>query len=158
MNKILLISGFILLADIEGNAQNVTATSGGSGTVGTMTVNYTIGEAFVATYQNGGSILTQGFHQPYYTVVAVEENFPLGTLKIFPNPTTSILQVQFELPNFDDINVSLLDMTGKIIVTSKVNSDIWQTDLSGLANGYYLLSVSDFNNSKSSSFKIFKSN
>jgi len=158
MNKMLIISGFVVLAAIGGNAQNVTATSGGSGTVGTMTVNYTFGEAFVTAYQNGGSILTQGFHQPYYTVVATEENFPLGTLSVFPNPTTSILQIQFELVNLDDLLVSLFDLTGKIITTSKVNSDIWQTDLSGLASGYYLLTVSDVQNNKSNSFKIFKSN
>lgn len=158
MNKILLIFGFVLFAAIESMAQNVTATSGGGGTVGTMTVNYTIGEAFVPTYQNGGSILTQGFHQPYYTVVATEENFPLGTLKVFPNPTTSILQVQIEHVNLDDLFVSFFDITGKIIISSKVNSDIWQTDLSGLASGYYLLTVSAVQNNKSNSFKIFKSN
>ena len=158
MNKIILISGFVLLAAVGSKAQNVSATSGGSGTVGTMTVNYTIGEAIITTVGTGNLALTQGFHQPNYTVVVVEEQFPLGTVKVFPNPTSSILQVEFELVNLDDLLITLFDMTGNVIFTSKVNSNLWQTDLSGLASGYFLLSISDVKSNKSYSFKIYKSN
>lgn len=157
MNKHQLFTGLLLLLAFGSQAQNVTATSGGEGSVGGMNVDYTVGEVFITTHQNGNSILTQGFHQPYYTIVAVIENFPVGTLKVSPNPTTSILQVQFEQINLESIFISLSDITGKVIKTSRVTAQIWETDLSSYESGLYLLNVTDRKSHKSNSFKIFKS-
>lgn len=158
MNKNQLFVAFFLFATFVSKAQNVTATSGGQGSVGSMNVNYSIGEAFVTTYQNGNSILTQGFHQPYFTVTEVEENFPSGALTVFPNPTSSILQIQFEQVNLDNLVIYLSDITGKLIKISKVDAQVWTTDLTDLGSGYYLLTVTDEKKHKHNSFKIYKSN
>ncbi len=139
-------------------SQNVISALGGGGTVGTMSISYTVGEAVVSTIENNAIKLNQGFHQPRYVLTAIKETFPEGAVKVFPNPTTSILEVQLEGIALENIQVSLTDVAGRNIADSKVYSTHWQTDISNLADGYYVLTVSDIKNLKSNSFKIFKSN
>lgn len=150
--------GLLLLIAYGSGAQNVTATSSGEGNVGNMNISYTIGETFISTHQNGNSILTEGFHQSINPVTVVEENILFWTLKVFPNPTTSILQVHFKQVKFENLKISLCDITGRVIQTSRVIGQVWETDLSALGSGYYLITVIDEKTHKSNSFKIFKSN
>jgi hypothetical protein len=163
MKKTILWSAFILSAFIINaqtpKPQDVIASVGYEGTAGAMTVTYTIGESFVTTFDNGSNILSQGFHQPYYIMVAVNEPFDIGEVKVFPNPTNSILQIQFDKINTENIEVKLFDLTGKPILLSKIEStNTWQTNLSDLPSANYILSVTDIVNHKSNSYKIFKSN
>lgn len=156
--KNLLSLTFLLFIALEGKSQYVIGSIGGEGNVGNMNINYTVGEAVIATIENDSTTLTQGFHQPSYVLTAINETFLPGAVMVFPNPATSILYVQFEDIELENITISLYDITGRSIISSKVSTDIWQIDLSGLANGYYLLTVTDLKNHQSNSFKIIKSN
>ena len=89
-------------------------------------------------------------------VSAIQETFLPGTVRVFPNPTSSNLQVQLEGVELENITISLWDVLGRSIVIAKADAAIWQTDLSGLASGYYLLTVADLKNHQSNSFKILK--
>lgn len=51
------------MAMAQSISPSVIASSGGSGTVGGVTVDWTVGEVAVTTLDNGTNILTQGFHQ-----------------------------------------------------------------------------------------------
>jgi len=156
--KKLFLSLLILTISMGAKSQNVMSTLGGGSTVGTMSISYTVGEAVVSTIENNAIKLNQGFHQPRYVLTAIKETFPEGAVKVFPNPTTSILEVQLEGIALENIQISLTDVAGRNIATSKIHSMHWQTDISNLADGYYVLTVSDIKNLKSNSFKIFKSN
>ncbi len=136
--------------------QSVIATSGGGGTVGNMHIDYTVGEAAISTLENDSMVLSQGFHQPFYRITAIKETFLHGTVSVFPNPTTSILNVKFENLVLKDIVVSLYDAEGKIISTARVDNAISQMDLSNLPNGYYILTVMDNVNQNINSYKILK--
>ena len=140
------------------SSQNVISAVGGAGTVGTMTLTHTVGEAVVSTIENSKITLNQGFHQPRYVLTAINETFPEGAVKVFPNPTNSILEVELKSIEIENILISLSDVAGRNIITSNSRLAHWQTDLSGLANGYYLLIVSDTKSNKFNSFKIFKTN
>ena len=148
----------LCLIAFTATAQSVIGSSGGSGTVGTMTISYTVGEAVVTTVSNSTITLNQGFHQARYVVTAIRETFPAGTVTVSPNPTSAILQVQLVGVDLNNITITLSDVLGRSLITSKVSNTTWQTDLSDLATGYYLLTVEDTKAQKSNSFKIFKSN
>jgi Secretion system C-terminal sorting domain len=156
--KQLLMLFFLLLIAHLAQAQSVISSVGGGGTVGTMTISYTVGEAVISTIENANTRLNQGFHQARYVVTALKETFPAGAITVSPNPTSSILQVQLTGVDLNDIKITLSDVLGQQIKTSKVTTTTWQTDLSNLATGYYLLTVEDIKSHKSNSFKIFKSN
>ncbi|MFN0034268.1 MAG: T9SS type A sorting domain-containing protein [Saprospiraceae bacterium] len=150
----------LLLLLLAGSAQSqsVIGSLGGEGNVGSMNLQYTAGEAFVTTIEDNGSALTQGFHQPCLVVTSVEETFLPGAVTVFPNPTAAIVNVRFADIKLENLRISLFDAAGKSILTSSVHAELWQTDLSGLAGGYYLLKVTDLETHQSNSFKIFKSN
>lgn len=156
--KQLLSFSFLLLIAFIGKSQSVIGSVGGGGTVGNMTISYTVGEAVVSTIENANTRLNQGFHQARYVVTALKETFPAGTVVVSPNPTSSILQVQLAGVELNNITITLSDVLGRSLITSKVTNTTWQTDLSSLASGYYLLTVEDTKAQKSNSFKIFKTN
>ncbi len=158
MKKITLVN-ILFLFVFGSKAQSVIASAGGEGTVGTWNINYTIGETFVSTYPIGGNMLTEGFHQPYYVMVAIKELFNIGEVKVYPNPTTSILQIQFDKISIENIEVKLFDLSGKSILASKtLNSNTWQADISYLPSATYILIVNDIVKHKANSYKIIKSN
>jgi hypothetical protein len=155
-NSISLCFLFVLI--FQGKAQSVIGTTGGEGTVGTMNIYYTVGETAMTTISNDSTTLSQGFHQPYLFTTAIEETFLPGEVTVFPNPTASILNVQFDGIELRNLSVSLHDFAGRSISYSAVTNANWQIDLSDLSGGIYLLTVTDIENNKLNSFKIFKSN
>lgn len=156
--KQLFSFSFLLFIAFVGKSQSVISSVGGGGTVGTMTISYTVGEAVVSTIENANIRLNQGFHQARYVVTALKETFPAGAVVVSPNPTSSILQVQLVGVDLNNITITLSDVLGRSLITSKVTNTTWQTDLSDWATGYYLLTVEDIKTQKSNSFKILKSN
>lgn len=156
--KIITLSLLLCSFAFGGKSQSVIGSVGGGGTVGAVNLNYTVGEAVVSTIKNNSITLNQGFHQPRYVVTAIAETFPEGAVKVFPNPTSAILEVQLKDIDLENITISLTDVAGRKINASKVRTANWQTDISGLADGFYLLKVEDLKNHKSNSFKILKSN
>jgi aminopeptidase N len=81
----------------------------------------------------------------------IEENTSVNQLSIGPNPTKGIVNVS-NLKS--EVKVKVLDVSGKLMMekTLSANSAI---DLSGLANGIYILKVSD-KNGLSQSARIVK--
>jgi hypothetical protein len=156
--KQLFIFFSLFLFLCESQSQSVISTTGGGGIIGNMAIDYTLGEVIITTIENGNIKLSQGFHQPYFFVTAFNESFPIGTIKVFPNPTNSILTVQLTDLEVSNISISLTNEIGKIILTSKTRSTIWNTDLSNLSSGCYILTLNDSKNHKTNSFKIIKLN
>lgn len=68
-------------------------------------------------------------------------------VNVFPNPATSgDINIQFNLPAVSGIKAELIDINGKVIrsyMLSKVQSGRYRIDVSNLANGIYLLNISD---------------
>ena len=67
--------------------------------------------------------------------------FELNSLKLFPNPSTGIITINTET----SVNVSIVDVTGKVVfVANNVTKDK-NIDLSGLQKGVYLAQISSEN-------------
>ncbi len=156
MKNILFLSCFLLI--MQGQAQSVLGSAGSEGMTGPMHVQYTIGEALITTMENDSTMLSQGFHQPALVVTALEDNFLPGTVTVFPNPTDALLNVRLAGIRLENITIALFDLTGRLLLTSSVGAELWQTNLADLPGGYYLLTVTDTRANQSNSFKIFKAN
>lgn len=68
-------------------------------------------------------------------------------IKVFPNPTDGLLKLERE--NSDNINIQLIDMTGKVILSKKTNNTRFEIDIRNQSSGIYNLIISDTNNSVS---------
>lgn len=67
--------------------------------------------------------------------------FEVNNLKLYPNPTTGIISINTET----SVNVSVVDVTGKVVfVATNVTKDK-NIDLSGLQKGVYLAKISSEN-------------
>ena len=142
MKKILFLLTLILLI-IKSEAQNYQISFTGSGaatTVSSVQVqNLTKGTSLTL---NGSDILhltgTAGVDQ-----LTSEEK----SIRIYPNPTTTNSNIEFELSNAGLITVELYDITGKQILSNQTNLQVgsYTFIVDGLNSGVYTLTIKSDN-------------
>lgn len=153
-------------------AQHTINSCGGSAQMNGMTFHYSIGEmTLINTAQNPNLIVTQGFLQPLGSENATMAN-PSNTIstwgdviKVYPNPTENILNVE-SVENVDiEISYQFFDATGKVVLSEKVmwhaGSNKFSLDLKNYAAGSYYLMIRKPNasgNLENFSYKIQKTN
>ena len=76
-------------------------------------------------------------------------------LKVYPNPITSILNLQVDNAVAHQLVYALYTIDGKLVSQQKINSNTTTISTSGLVSGTYLLQVKENGNLKKS-FKIIK--
>lgn len=72
--------------------------------------------------------------------LSIEENV-LSGLKIYPNPTTGIVNIDLGTSLSDTSIVNLFDIQGRIISTKEMNSSVDSINISNLSDGVYLLTI-----------------
>ncbi len=132
------------------------STGGGSASNGTTYMVYAIGEIGVQESTVGNTHLSEGFVGPDITTLVGIENYGvLENVSIFPNPVKDRLQI--ELPETNDYQVYLFDMTGKQIFEKNITDDNQATyHLGNLQAGVYILTVVDRIHKKSKTIKLQK--
>ena len=135
---------FLTLLAFSVNAQinqEVIATAGGYNVNGDISLSWTLGETIIPTLhsQDGALVLTHGFQQKLL-VTAIEETLSdLAKIKVFPNPASDALSIQFDSPVDDEIIVDILDTQGRLLKTEKIEpaSTEKQINLQDLPGGIY---------------------
>jgi hypothetical protein len=91
-------------------------------------------------------------------VTSIDEllKFPLT---IYPNPTSGNLQVQFKLDRVKNIQIEILDLSGKRVWSKKSQEyypgeNALEVDMKSFLNGIYFLKV--ISDQEISTFKILK--
>ncbi len=157
----------LLLCSFGGFAQSTTNVSGGQAKLGTETYSYSVGEmALIKTASNGSITVTQGLLQPMSASPTSTQDVVISQdeLLIYPNPTRGQVNVAPHFTSGGDLQLTLLDLSGKVILTQKARldqgSEQQQFDMSTLANGSYLLNVSfsGDGSKQSNTYKIQKIN
>lgn len=67
--------------------------------------------------------------------VGIQDLAGMGSLEVFPNPTNGLLQFDLEAPAL----LRLLDMSGREVMSDRMNGGTVRMDISNLPNGVYLL-------------------
>ena len=86
-----------------------------------------------------GSNLTKGVNANEPSVMDV---------KVFPNPTTSMFNLQVTTVEAKQVSVKVLDVQGRLIKTMQINPNEKITLGSELKSGVYMLEVNDGSNRK----------
>lgn len=128
---------------------SIISPSGNTDQSDEISLEWTIGELAVSTYEMNGLMLTEGFHQPLLSVerLIVPENEPGDDLviKIAPNPVKYMLSIEI----FDSLNraleLQLFDATGRLVENSQVDSftQNLEFDMGHYVSGFYVLRVID---------------
>ncbi len=132
------------------------STSGGSVTIGTMAMVYTVGEIAVQENTVGTIHLSEGFIAPdLLSALGVEQYTVLEGVNVYPNPVKNNLNIT--LPEKDDYELYLYDLNGKQIINTSVAEDSQLVlDLSMQKTGLYLLVIINRKNKTTTTLKIQK--
>ena len=75
--------------------------------------------------------------------LGVNEVTSLNGVKLYPNPTAGIFTI--ELKNGKDKTISVLDVTGRLILTATEKNDLVKVDISSLSHGIYYVRIQSEN-------------
>lgn len=154
----LVFMGFFSLAIMAQNAdQQVIASAGGHYEDSEIQVSWTLGETVISTIESTDYTLTQGFHQPTYTVTEIKEksheNF---NVKVFPNPSTDIINISVTDQDINALEINLMSVEGKSLINQDILGTAGTIDLSGIAPGSYMISVKEQDGNMIKTFVIIK--
>lgn len=120
----------------------------------------TLGEVMIATLTtpDGSMTVTQGFHQPECALVMVNTTdvFATWQLGIYPNPTTSLLHLQYEHPGGATLQARVWSVSGNLMADwQKVPSQA-ALDCSRYPSGFYFLEVKDQDSGQKTTIRFIK--
>ena len=139
---------------IYAQSANLVGVAGDNYSNTNYQLNWSIGETLTETYQNGTNVLSQGFHQNTYSVVSVENNSNID-LRVYPNPTTDLIMVDFNQCENASYVLIIIDLNGKVLHSKKLNGNKVLLNFATYVSGTYLLLVKQ-QDKLIKSFKIIK--
>jgi hypothetical protein len=134
-------SAFPLLGQTASLDRQVVASAGGEAFAAGKSFECTLGESIIATVDNGSIVLTQGFQQPEKITIGVSEIAEASGLRIFPNPTSAELHLQFSAPSGTVFQLQVINAAGQLVQTLPKTDDSTdsQVDCRSFAPGTYFL-------------------
>lgn len=153
---------FVKISQAQSISNQVIGTTGNFSFASGVSLSATAGETFIETFSSGNNILTQGFQQPNDNGVGIielkENNF---SVKIFPNPTSDFLTIQYHSDNREEFSVSLYDLLGRklnLIKNQIQNGNEFSISfqLKQLPSACYFLTIENVNGETKKTFPIIK--
>lgn len=101
------------------------------------TLYWSLGEPVIETYQNG-DILTQGFHQAYYTLVSVFPLLPADfSFRLYPNPFSGSFTVEVN-PLPENMSLEIYSLPGQCIWRERLTSPVESFSPDQVPSGAYI--------------------
>lgn len=139
------------------NAQENTVSSGGNATGTGGSTSYTVGQAFYITSSDPSGSVSQGVQQPIeiQVVLGIEEHEINLYAKVYPNPTTELINLSVGNTDTSGLSYQLFDYSGRILTNGKIENEDTSIPMSRYPSATYLLSVTK-GNKTIKTFKILK--
>ena len=130
----------VIFCALETEAQNYFISFTGAGASSSLnTVKVENLKTGISLTLNGNDIL----HLTGSTGINPAEDGQSSELKVFPNPSEGITRLQISPPGAGEAIITLYDLTGKQVAQVKnyLDKSEQEFQISGLGNGFYLISV-----------------
>lgn len=138
-------------------SQESVNASGGEAAGFGGTVSYSVGQLVYTSNTAGTGDVTQGVQHAYeifsLDVPETESNL---SITVFPNPTTSILNLQVGDYNGQQWTYRLYDIQGRQLNSGQIANEQTKIDIQNLSVDAYFIDVLNTENQKIKSFKIVK--
>lgn len=165
MEKIVLFLLILSIGIDNVNAQSsnpqIVSSAGETFQGNSLQIDWTLGELAITTIQNSSQQITQGFHQPTFVIMSIDElSQKIGQIQVFPNPASDIIEVKANFDQSRNVMIQLVNLNGSLLWMTKNNGDqIDQVkDITNLPSGTYFLNFLIDGNKYSQTFKIQKIN
>jgi len=139
------------------NGQENTVSSGANATGAGGNVSYTVGQAFYITSTDTAGSVAQGVQQPIeiQVVLGMEEHEIKLYAKVYPNPTTDLINLSVGNTDTSGLSYQLFDFSGRVLTNGKIENEDTSIPMSRYPSATYLLSVTK-DNKTIKTFKILK--
>jgi len=147
--KLVVLSIFCMSAFMvqgQSSSPSVIATSQLTSSADGFLVSATIGQLITPTATNGAFTVTQGFQQPTYTVFTFVEQLLYTPIEasVFPNPCQ--YECVISTPNQEQsLALQVYDVHGRLVYQEPSFIGHHSLNTSGLANGTYVLHITETN-------------
>lgn len=145
MRIILLLTIVITTSHIM-QAQSVLATGGSSYASPSVSVNWTVGETVIQTFDTNSTLVTQGMHQDNALPTNINEQSP-NLLTLWPNPARESVTISGSKQPIE--RVEIFDAVGKLVVTHAQKNTF---NVEPLAAGSYVVRV--YSNARSEEHRL----
>ena len=138
-------------------AQQSTMAAGGNATGVGGTASFSVGQVVYRSQTGTTGTITQGVQQPFEILTLSGAEFTDIVLEasIYPNPTTSLVNLTIKNYALENLNYQLFDIQGKFIEEKKVTLESTIINLERFPTSTYILKInSNFKEIKT--FKIIK--
>jgi PKD repeat protein len=150
----------VMLFDLNGNAIAYTYTNG-NGEFGFENLPYGIYQVYVEVLgvQTIPALVEIGPNEPSVDDVHIlasetlittgieEFDFEGAISDVYPNPASDVVAINFNLENEAEVNINILDLSGRTISTQPAVVGMGESSIrlsaEGLNNGYYFLNIQD---------------
>ena len=109
------------------------------------------------TDNNSNFVDITWFNQ-YQNGVSVDEIKYNNNIAVYPNPATDEVNIKLLLTQFADVNIELLDLTGKTILSENVSSSVsnnnYVIDVNSVPSGMYIVKVTNGDNVSTSKISV----
>ena len=156
---LLLCSSIVPCCFAQDKDLNVVAVAGSSYEASGLGLDWTLGEVIIQTLENPSVIVTQGFHQPLYSLVAIhaipEE---VGVISVLPNPFSDTFEIKMDFKKSEKGTIHLYTMDGSILWRKTFDGKdlLEKYDAAVLPSGSYMLAVSITDDSIIQTYTILK--
>lgn len=120
----------------------------------------TLGEVMTVTYTSadGSMTLTQGFHQPECASVMVPTHDLIDEwqVKIYPNPASAWLHLQYVHTGMNDLQVRTWNAAGALVSDWQTSPPHSVIDCSQYASGLYFLEIQDPETGRKTTIRFVK--
>ena len=163
-NPYVLLAATMLLVSIS-YAQSIAPqsvnSSGTKMTQGNSSLSFTVGELVVLSQiDSDGNTLSGGFTAgATLTTMSIQEtDAAVLDVKVFPNPTTELVNIQIKHSTLDQVVVTITDLQGKEVYSGKYAgiSNVIGINTASYTTGTYVLSLKNLNNQVLGTYKIIK--
>jgi len=152
--SVLLCVVLALSASGQSITPAVINSTGGTGVVGNLIVDWNVGESIITT-QTNGIMVTNGQLQPIDEIISVHELNTSWNISVYPNPSRD--EFVITAPNAGVFEASLFDVAGKFI-SKQILMSTNRMDVRSLANGSYYLQVRNTGTQEFKTITLIKAN
>lgn len=157
--RFLLVIGLILLmaplshVSAQGGSIDGCISSGSSSVYGGSGLVGSVGEPTIGLLTQGWQHFLQGFaYKTLENKIVTANNQPLVIavqVKLFPNPVDEYLNIQYEGLISGNEKYAINDLTGRIVLSGKLNSPLTQLNVVSLRPGVYVFVLVNTSTNKS---------
>ena len=164
-SKPIALLGAAMLMGTMSYAQSIAPQSVNSGgtkmTQANGSLSFTVGELVVLSQTDSdGNTLGGGFTAgATLTTVSIQEtDATILDVKVYPNPTTELVNIQINHSNLDHVLVTITDLQGKEVykVIYAGISNVIGINTASYATGTYVMSLKNLTNQVLGTYKIIK--